>query len=40
MRHGNFELKDGDGSTITVKRRLLAQMTLRDGRVCYERPAD
>jgi dihydroorotase len=40
LRDGNFELKDSEGSTITAKRRLIAQMTLRDGRVCYERPAD
>ncbi|HZK89506.1 MAG TPA: amidohydrolase/deacetylase family metallohydrolase [Stellaceae bacterium] len=39
LRDGNFELKDSEGSTIIAKRRLLAQMTLRDGRVCYERPA-
>jgi dihydroorotase len=40
LRDGNFELKDSEGSTITAKRRLIAQMTLRDGRVCYERPAE
>ena len=40
LRDGNFELKDSEGSTITAKRRLIAQITLRDGRVCYERPAD
>jgi len=40
LRDGNFELTDSEGSTITAKRRLIAQMTLRDGRVCYERPAD
>jgi len=40
LRDGNFELKDSEGSTITARRRLIAQMTLRDGRVCYERPAD
>ena len=38
--YGNFELRDSDGDTITAKRRLLAQMTLKDGRVWYERPAD
>jgi dihydroorotase len=40
LRDGHFELTDSEGSTITAKRRLLARMTLRDGRVCYERPAD
>ena len=40
LRDGNFELTDSEGSTITAKRRLIAQMTLRDGRICYERPAD
>jgi len=40
LRDGNFELKDSEGSTITAKRRMIAQMTLRDGRVCYERPAE
>jgi dihydroorotase len=40
LSDGNFELKDSEGSTITAKRRLIAQMTLRDGRVCYERPAE
>jgi dihydroorotase len=40
LRDGNFALTDSEGSTVTAKRRLVAQMTLRDGRVCYERPAD
>ena len=40
LRAGNFDLTDSEGSTITAKRRLIAQMTLRDGRVCYERPAE
>jgi dihydroorotase len=40
LRDGNFELKDSEGSIVTAKRRLIAQLTLRDGRVCYERPAD
>ena len=29
-----------DGSTVTAKRRLIAQMTIKDGRVWYERPAE
>jgi dihydroorotase len=40
LRDGYFELTDSDGSTVTAKRRLLAQLTLRDGRVWYERPAE
>jgi dihydroorotase len=39
LRDGNFELRDSDGNTVTAKRRLLAQLTLKDGRVWYERPA-
>ena len=38
LRDGNFELKDSDGNTVTAKRRLIARMTLKDGRVWYERP--
>src|SRR6185437_8342189 len=40
LRDGNFELRDSDGDTITAKRRLLAHLTLKDGRVWYERPAE
>jgi dihydroorotase len=40
LRDGNHELRDSDGNTITAKRRLLAQLTVKDGRVWYERPAD
>ena len=40
LRDGNFELRDSDGDTITARRRLLAQLTLKDGRVWYERPAE
>jgi dihydroorotase len=40
LRDGNFDLTDSEGSTITAKRRLLTQLTLRDGRVWYERPVD
>src|ERR1700690_2684131 len=39
LRDGNFELTDSDRNTVIAKRRLLAQMTLKDGRVWYERPA-
>jgi dihydroorotase len=40
LRDGNFEMTDSDRETITAKRRLLAQLTLKDGRVWYERPAE
>jgi len=38
-RNENVELTDSDGHTVTAKERLVAQMTLKDGRVWYERPA-
>jgi len=40
LRDGNFELRDSDGNTVTAKRRLLAHLTLKDGRVWYERPPE
>ena len=40
LRDGNFELRDSDGDTVIAKRRLLAQLTVKDGRVWYERPAE
>ncbi len=40
LRDGNFELRDTDGNTITAKRRLVAQVTVKDGRIWYERPAE
>jgi dihydroorotase len=40
LREGRFELRDSDNDTIVAKRRLLAQLTLKDGRVWYERPAE
>ncbi len=39
-RAGNFELTDSDGNTVTAKQRLIARMTIKDGRVWYERSAD
>jgi hypothetical protein len=30
-------LRDSDGNTVAAKRRLLAQVTIKDGRVWYER---
>ena len=37
-RNGNVELKDSDGDTVTAKERLITRMTIKDGRVWYERP--
>jgi dihydroorotase len=37
LRDGNFPLRDSDGNTVTAKRRLIAQLTIKDGRVWYER---
>ena len=39
-RPGKFELKDSDGNIVTAKERLITRMTLKDGRVWYERPAE
>ena len=39
LRDGAFDLTDSDGATVTAKRRLLPAMTVKDGRVWYERPA-
>ena len=40
LRDGSFELRDSDGNAITAKRRLIAQLTVKDGRIWYERPAE
>lgn len=40
LRDGRFELKDTDGNVVTAKRRLLSQLTIKEGRVWYERPAE
>jgi len=40
LRDGNFELIDAERDKIVARRRLIAQLTLKDGRVWYERPAD
>ncbi len=40
LRDGHFALRDSEGNTITARRRLIAQLTLKDGRVWYERPAE
>ena len=39
-RPGKFELKDSDGNIVTANERLITRMTLKDGRVWYERPAE
>ena len=39
-RNGNFPMTDSDGETVTAKERLVARMTLKDGRITYERPAE
>jgi hypothetical protein len=33
-------MTDSDGSTVTAKERLIARMTIKDGRIIYERPAE
>jgi predicted amidohydrolase len=38
LRDGSLLLRDSDGNTINAKRRLVAQLTVKDGRVWYERP--
>src|SRR5882724_4637019 len=40
MRDGNFEFCDTDCNTVDGKRRLITDLTLKDGHVCYERPAE
>jgi len=40
LRDGNVELRDSDGNVVTAKRCLLTRMTVKDGRVWYERPAE
>ena len=37
LRVGAFEMRDSDGDTIVAKRRLLAALTVKEGRVWYER---
>jgi len=39
-RNGNVELKDSDGNTVTARERLITRMTVKDGRVWYERPGE
>ena len=36
-RNGNVDLTDSDGNTVTARERLVTRMTLKDGRVTYER---
>lgn len=37
LRDEPVELRDSDGNTVTAKRRLVPQVTVKDGRVWYER---
>src|SRR5438034_3609684 len=39
-RNGNVDLTDSDGNTVTARERLITRMTIKDGRVWYERPAE
>jgi dihydroorotase len=39
LRDENVELRDSDGNTVTARRRILPQLTLKDGRVWHERGA-
>jgi len=38
LRDEACEFRDSDGNTVTGKRRLITHLTLKDGRVVYERP--
>jgi dihydroorotase len=40
LRDGNFEFRGTEGNTLAGKKRLITHLTLKDGRVCYERPAE
>ena len=39
-RNGNVDLTDSDGNTVTATERLITRMTLKDGRVWYERAGE
>ena len=39
-RNGNVDLTDSDGNTVIARERLITRMTIKDGRVWYERPAE
>src|SRR5438105_2607875 len=39
-RNANVELTDSDGNNVTAKERLINRMTIKDGRVWYERPQE
>jgi len=40
LSEGSFEFRDTDGNTVNGQRRLITHLTLKDGRVLYERPAE
>jgi predicted amidohydrolase len=37
LRDENFDLRDCDGNVVTTRRHLVTHMTVKDGRVWYER---
>jgi dihydroorotase len=39
LRDEDIELRDSDGDTVTARRRFLPQLTLKDGRLWYQRSA-
>jgi dihydroorotase len=39
-RNGNFQMTDSDGNAVTAKERLIARMTIKDGRITYEASAE
>ena len=36
-RNGNFPMTDSDGNTVTAKERIVTRLTLKGGRVWFER---
>ncbi len=40
MKEGDFEFHDTDGNTVRSTKRLVAALTLKEGRVWYERAAE
>lgn len=40
LRDGHFDLRDAEGVVVRAKRRLLPTLTLKDGRIFHERPAE
>jgi dihydroorotase len=40
LRDEASQFRDSDGNTVTGKRRMITHLTLKDGRILFERPAD